>query len=102
MEEDREREGEEKGRKRNKRIRERREDRVQGPEKNHKRVLLGGGRADLQNDKNGEGWLHNARGWERKKTRGRIRVCSRVFLAGLLGLASWAALSLSQIGRAHV
>ena len=32
----------------------------------------------------------------KEKGRGRIRVCSRVCLAGLLGLASWATLSQPQ------
>ena len=36
------------------------------------------------------------RGWERKTARAGIRVCSRVCLAGLLGLASWATLSQPQ------
>ena len=42
---------------------------------------------------NGKRVAVKTQGVGKEKARGRIRVCSRVCLAGLLGLTSWAALS---------
>ena len=50
---------------------------------------------ESKKEKDGEGG-RKTQGVGKEKSQGRIRVCSRVCLAGLLGLASWAALSLAQ------